>query len=192
MRTFSRCDNHVIATIARAMQDDDEQALGLLSDALMTWPGDQRLWCLRGSIYASRGQRAEARVDLAQTLSLAPNFSIARFMLGLLELMEGRRQSATLVWAPLDALPAEDALRFFTQGLLALGEDRFDDARMTLTQGLAAEQTHPQLVPYINTVIVDLETRLAADDHANALKDTLPAQSHHLFMATYRGDTTRH
>ncbi|KVC83870.1 hypothetical protein WL18_21435 [Burkholderia ubonensis] len=179
------CDDDTMRDIARLMDGPDDDALVQLGAALAHWPGDHRLWFLRGSIYAGQQRRDEARADFARTIVLAPDFDIARFMLGVADLLDGRVQEAAAVWATLDErLSQHDALWLFKTGLLALCDDRFDAALDWLKQGLAVNQRYPVIDGYIEQVIAHLETMTRNGDDK--------ATGGHLLLSGYLASRTRH
>ncbi|WP_240702181.1 hypothetical protein [Trinickia terrae] len=179
-----------MAAIMAAMNGPDEHALALISEVLARWPQDHRLWFLRASIYAGQQRRAEARVDFGQTLALAPEFDVARFMLGFLELMDQRVEAAAAAWAPLDRLAETDALRVFKTGLLDLGEDRFASALERLKNGLALNDRHPEVNGYIEAVVARIEAMPASERGVSSLSGD--ALDNHLLLSGYQISPTRH
>ena len=179
------CDDDTMGDIARLMSGPDDEALVQLDAALVHWPGDHRLWFLRGSIYAGQQRRNEARADFSQTIALVPDFDIARFMLGMIELLDGQVSEATAIWATLDErLSQHDALWLFKTGLLALCDDRFDAALDWLKRGLTVNHRYAGIDGDIETIVAHLETLMRkADDEAT---------SGHLLLSGYLASRTRH
>ncbi|MBN3817445.1 hypothetical protein G3N57_12870 [Paraburkholderia sp. Se-20369] len=179
------CDDDTMSEIVRIVDGPDSEALQLLSAALTRWPEDHRLWFLRGSIYAGKQRRAEARVDFARTVALAPDFDIARFMLGLVDLLDGHVQNAAACWEPLDEKQSgRDALWLFKTGLLALCDDRFDAALDWLKQGIAVNERYPGINGYMESIAAQIDA-LKRDAIGNG-KDG------HLLLAGYLASRTRH
>ncbi|MXN79999.1 hypothetical protein GR157_35465 [Burkholderia sp. 4701] len=179
------CDDDTMREIARLMGGPDDETLVQLDAALAHWPDDHRLWFLRGSIHAGQQRRDEARIDFARTVALAPDFDIARFMLGMNDLLDGQMQHAVAVWATLDErLSKHDALWLFKTGLLALCEDRFDAALEWLKRGLAVNERYPAIDGYIKEIVAHLET-LTRDANDKAT-------SGHLLLSSYLASRTRH
>ncbi|MFP3500985.1 hypothetical protein [Burkholderia sp. SIMBA_062] len=179
------CDDDTMGEIVRIVDKPDGDALKLLSAALARWPDDHRLWFLRGSIYAGDQRRAEARVDFARAVALAPDFDIARFMLGLVDLLDGHVQNAAACWAPFDEKPSgRDALWLFKTGMLALCDDRFDEALDWLRQGIAANERYPGINGYMEGIVGQIDA-LKRDTIGNE-KDG------HLLLAEYMVSRTRH
>lgn len=185
----TQCDDHVMTSILQAMQDTDEHALNLLNDKLANWPLDYRLWFLRGAVHAGQQRHGEARTDFVQAITLAPEFHVARFMLGLLELMNTRVAEATATWSLLDRLPENDPLRVLKEGLVSLSLDHFDLAHEQLNRGLALNQQYPLVNAYVRAVIGQIEARAKPDSSAASLTDS---QVNHLLLSGYQGNQTRH
>jgi Flp pilus assembly protein TadD len=171
------------------MQGTDEHALAVLNDTLAGWPRDERLWLLRGSVYAAQQRHGEARTDFVQALTLAPDLHVARFMLGLLELLNGLVAQASQSWLPLDRLADDDALRVLKNGLLSLADDRFDDALTELNRGMQLNQQHPLINAYVRAVIAKLTGEAEpADSQQSGSKE----QHDHLLLSGYQNNQTRH
>ncbi|OXI87192.1 hypothetical protein CFB40_16080 [Burkholderia sp. AU31652] len=179
------CDDDTMDEIVGIVDRPGSEALELLSAALTHWPDDHRLWFLRGSIYAGDQRRAEARVDFARTVALAPDFAIAHFMLGFVDLLDGHVQNATVRWEALDSEQSEhEELQLFKTGLLALCDDRFDMALDWLKQGIAVNERYPGINAYIASIVA----------HIDAFKRdaTGDAEDGHLLLAGYLAFRTRH
>jgi Flp pilus assembly protein TadD len=186
---LTQCDDAAISSVLESMQSTDAIAMSALNDTLARWPRDYRLWFLRGAIHAGQEQHGEARTDFVQTVTLAPEFHVARFMLGLLELMSGDLQVAAQTWQPLDRLTESDALRVLKDGLLNLGHDRFDVALEQLTRGLALNQQHPLINHYVRAVVEKIS---GLPEVASKTADSTVEQEHHLLLSGYQGNQTRH
>lgn len=153
LKIVSLCPGDEMADVVRIMQESDSASLQVLSRALDTWPDDSRLRLLRGATYAGQHDYANAKADFSAVLDLAPDYTVARFMLGFLELTSGQIKLALHAWEPLDALPADDTLRMFKSGLVDLIHDRFSDALLQLRQGMASNRRYPLINNYVAAVI---------------------------------------
>jgi Flp pilus assembly protein TadD len=184
-----QCDDDAMSSVAQAMQNTNDSGLKVLNDTLASWPLDFRLWFLRGSVYAGQQHHEQARDDFVQSLTLAPECHVARFMLGLLELINARAAEAAAVWSPLDGLPEDDPLRVLKNGLLSLAHDQFDRAFEQLNRGLALNQAHPLINTYIRQVVDQLALRSRQEQSPAA-----NPRSHesHLLLSGYQGNQTRH
>lgn len=131
--------------LARLRQVTPERADALLEAAALDHPRDPRPLLLLAArlVEARQVDRAEGMYTLA--LQRDPGFAPARFQLGLLQLTNGRVVAAGATWAPLEELDAREPLRLFANGMRALVEDRFADARALLVAGIAENQTNAPL-----------------------------------------------
>lgn len=147
------CDDDTLDAIKAAMQRSDEEALALLDAAVAEFPADPRLALLRGSVYASQGAYPQAYADLSQAVVMAPELHAARFMLGYLELCHRGAAQAIAVWHPLTRLGEHEALGDFARGLTALVTGEPEQARAYLQRGLEANRDHPELSPFVQSLI---------------------------------------
>ncbi|MGC3998599.1 MAG: hypothetical protein QM767_14510 [Anaeromyxobacter sp.] len=109
----------------------------LLAQAADEYPRDPRPLLLLAAEFMHEGQVDRAEAAYVFALHRAPDFAIARFQLGLLQWTSGRPAAAIATWAPLDALDPAEPLRLFKQGLTALAQDQFEDARRWILEGIA-------------------------------------------------------
>jgi|GEM_PF-589888 len=147
------CDDDRIDAIKAAMNRSDDEALALLDAAVAEFPADARLALLRGSVYASLNAYPQAFADLSQAVVMAPELHAARFMLGYLELCHRGAAQAIAVWHPLTRLGENEALGDFARGLTALVTGEPDQARAYLQRGLETNRDHPELSPFVQSLI---------------------------------------
>ena len=148
------------------------------------------------SQYAQIGMKAEAKQYFAQTIALAPQFDIAIFQLGLLQLFDADQAGAELTFQQLDFLPAEHAINQFRVGMLALGRNELAVAGAALRAGLATGLANAPLMAEMQRILGNIE-KLQADaasapaeapvaaTDANANTDTAPTEDH-IFLSAYR------
>jgi tetratricopeptide (TPR) repeat protein len=152
---------------------------------------------LLGSEYAQIGLIDDARACLQRALVRAPDYAIARFQLGLLDLTSGVPESALQVWAPLDALddadPQGDYLRAFLRGLQALIRDEFANVVRWLEQGISLNVDNPALNANMQRIVDEvraLQAQQPASDAAKHMLADAPAEAqeelpNHLFINAY-------
>lgn len=158
------CPEADMLVILQAIRETDERTLDVLNQSLRTWPRDPRIHLLVGAMHASRQVYESARSSFEEALRLSPDYPIASFMLGFLELVNGHPESADSAWTALDALPADDTLRIFRSGLSSLVENRFDDALLQLRHGIAMNERYPLINHYVRTVIAAIDRDSAPRD----------------------------
>jgi tetratricopeptide (TPR) repeat protein len=168
---------------AASRADDREAAMALFAQAAEADPGSPLPPFLIASEQASAGQFAEAELSFAAALLLAPDFSLARYQLGLLQFSSQRAPVALLTWQPLFALPEGDGLLHFVRGFAALAQDAFGESLAHFRRGLECRPANPALCSDILQVI-DAVERLQARSGEEAEE---PAATHVLLSAYSRG-----
>jgi tetratricopeptide (TPR) repeat protein len=138
------CDDQTMQELISAMQTEEDQT-GRIEALLEEHPDDARLHFLRGSMLIGKGRLIEAHRALSRAVSLAPDFSIARFQLGFFQLTSGEAEKALDTWGRLDRLADGHYLRKFVDGLRALIRDDFQGAISCLEQGIALNEENPAL-----------------------------------------------
>ena len=126
-------------------RNDHGSALAHLKVGAQRFPAHAGIAFLLGAEHAQLGLFERAEVEFIRAINLDPNLSIARFQLGLLQLTQARLEDARTTWAGLDSLSEEHALRLFKQGLEAMAEDHFAEARTLLERGIIANNFNPDL-----------------------------------------------
>ena len=138
------CDEQKMQDLVAAMAAEADQVERV--DALLEdYPEDARLHFLRGSMLIGKGRLIEAHRALTRAVSLAPDFSIARFQLGFFQLTSGEPEHALETWGRLDRLPDGHYLRRFVDGLRCLIRDDFKGAIENLEKGAALNHENPPL-----------------------------------------------
>lgn len=124
------------ASIAR---DDHTTAVQILKAGAERFPDDAAIAYRLGAEYAHLDLFDAAVTQMVHALACDSNQHVARFHLGLLQVMRGNFAEARASWLALDALPEAHALRLFKQAFEILAEDHFEPARALLERGLEAE-----------------------------------------------------
>jgi tetratricopeptide (TPR) repeat protein len=140
------CPAEALDALIARLRHDDDGALERLGELLDAWPLDPRLHFLQGSVLAGLQRYDEGRRAMARAVEIAPDYALARFQLGFLDLTSGRALDAVAVWTPLVALPEDEPLRLLAEGLMNLANDRFSEARKLLARGMELNTA----VPLIN------------------------------------------
>jgi hypothetical protein len=104
----------------------------------------------------------------------------------------GRPAAALSTWTPLDHLDEKDPLRLFKTGLEFLAQDRFEEARRWLMQGIAQNQSNPPLNRDMQMVL-DRVAHLGACagpvEQGDGMPDpetTAPGSGDHFLVSAYR------
>lgn len=182
----TQCPDDILSRAIAAARADELGGLISVTNLVGDYPSDSRLRFLQGSLLAGLQRYDDARVAMAKAVAIAPDYAIARFQLGLLELTSGDAAAAQATWRRLDALPSDDPLRVFKQGLIHLIRDEFQAAVERLKEGIALNTENPLLNQDMQLVI----ERLGAE--ASAQSDAEPISAAHLLLQRYSDDTTKH
>ncbi|MGH8108425.1 MAG: tetratricopeptide repeat protein [Arenimonas sp.] len=134
--------------------------------------------------HAQLGMMDRAEEGFKKTVELAPDFPMARFQLGQLQLVKGDAAAASAMLAPLAQLPAGQALPAYAKGLIAAANEDVNEAIAQLQAGLACEQEIPALAQDMQRVLDNLfALRGTGASTANETATSNPAAS--LFLASY-------
>ncbi|HEX8527287.1 tetratricopeptide repeat protein [Allosphingosinicella sp.] len=151
---------------------------------LERYPDDPRLHFLLGSLLASGQRYDEAREAMREAVQIAPDYRIARFQLGLLELSSGRPEAAEACW---DALAGEDdSLALFARGLRHLARDEFEPALSLLREGIARNRDHPAVNGNIQLIIDETAAQAGPCD------DDTPLSATQMLLQQFAAKPTRH
>jgi tetratricopeptide (TPR) repeat protein len=142
--------------INASQADDSVTALNLLEQASKEQPDSPLPHFLAGAELAQLGRMAEAEAAYARAVVLAPDFSIARFELGVLQFVTTRPAIALVTWQPLLTLPDTDPLKLFALGYADLMQDAFDGALHYFELGMTANTTNAALNGNIQLLIAEI------------------------------------
>ena len=184
MESSDLCPETEIGNLLDLLGSDEAAGRDQVRHLLTTYPSDARLHFLHGSLLAASKAYGEAHDYFAQAVALAPDYKVARYQMGLLELSSGDPVSAAATWAPLEALDADDALRLFATGLQHLARDEFAEATECLTAGLANNHENPAINRDIQLILASMETTEPPEDGATSAA--------HLLLQQYSMKDTKH
>lgn len=193
------CPGDALDALVAQLRHDDDGGLAKLAELLVSWPLDPRLHFLQGSVLAGLQRYDEGRRAMARAVEIAPDYALARFQLGFLDLTSGRALDAIAVWTPLVNLPEDEPLRLLAEGLMNLASDRFSEARRLLARGMELNTAVPLInadMQLILDQIADLsDAAPPADSPPAALPEETPASAVDLLLqqSRFKGDSgTRH
>lgn len=183
---FEACPRERLDAVLQILGEDGQAGLARLDELLMDYAGDPELHFLRGSVLAGLGRFGEAQDALAVAARIAPDYLIARFQLGLLQLTSGDTSTAAATWAPLQSLDEDHALRLFANGLLHMAGDEFSEAVRLIKAGMDRNVAYPPLNGDMQMVL----------DQIAAPTETPPPgeeiSSAHFLLQQYASKPTRH
>lgn len=151
------CPDDMLQQALSLAEHDEPAALARIAELIEEHPADPRLHFLGGSLLAGQTRYDEARVAMGRSIEIAPEYAIARFQLGLLELSSGDAAAADATLQPLAEAESEDALVLFARGLRHLARDDLAVAADLLRQGIAGNRDHPLVSRDMELIIERIE-----------------------------------
>ncbi len=176
--------DEAMAELLATLQRDDDAGLILLDRLLITYSNDARLFFLQGSVLAGLQKYAEGREAMAKAVEIAPQYELARFQLGFLELTSGMPGEAASTWAPFAELPEDTAFRLLSRGLNALASDSFAECDRLLRLGMAANQEHPMINGDMQLILDEIAGKIAQPEDGQVAIDE-PASATHLLLQQF-------
>ena len=116
-----------------------------LRAAIVREPGNAELRYLLGAELAHCREYSEAVEQMRNALDLDPKLHFARLQLGLLYLTMSQPTNSLAIWAPLEELDENAALKAFKRGLEALIRDDFSACIGFLQRGIALNKQNAPL-----------------------------------------------
>jgi len=181
------CPAERLTQALQQVGQDTGAGLAQVEALLADYPRDPQLHFLRGSLLAGLQRHGEAAEAMGRAVEIAPQFTVARFQLGLLHLTSGDAAAAEAVWGPLQDLPPEHPLFLFVEGLRCLARDEFAASVDLLQRGIA-HNTENAAINRDMQMVIDAVSASHLPDGADAAA-TSPA---HLLLQQYRAKPTRH
>lgn len=191
--TNLQVDELIQEGLAASAAGDSSRAVDMFSQASAKAPGAGLPHFLRGSEYAGANDMAKAEEAFSTAVLLAPELTIARYQLGLLQFSSARVAAALLTWEPLRALPQEDPLVHFVEGFAHLAADDFAQALASFERGLARNSTNAPLSDDIRKVMQGVRAlgQPTASDATSAATDQ-EAFAEHVLLNNYQRQNTLH
>lgn len=165
--------------LAASRDNRTHAALDLFARASEVLPSSGIPHFLIGSEHAAAGDMEAAEAALANAVLLSPEFTLARYQLGLLQFSTARAASALVTWEPLLGGAATDSLASFVRGFAALAQQAFDEALQHFQEGLACADVNPAVAGDIRQVMHAVQ---ALNDPQQPAED---AGTGHVLLAAY-------
>jgi tetratricopeptide (TPR) repeat protein len=181
------CPDERLAQAVEAAGEDERQALRRTAELIVDYPYDPRLHFLHGSLLAAGARYAEARESIRRAVDLAPDYAIARFQLGLLELSSGDAAAAAATLEPLADSQSETGLGAFARGLRLLAADDLAGAAQMLREGVSRNLEHPLVNRDMEMMIARIEETMRGSGG-----EEQDVSAVHLLLRQYATKPTRH
>ena len=179
------CPATLLTDALQHVQQDEQDGLAFVNGLLVDYPSDARLHFLRGSVLAGQRHYDEAQRDLKAAVALDPDYAIARFQLGLMQLSSAQPAAADLTLRPLQTLPSDHALRHLGAGLQSLMRDDFAGALVQLRNGMTLNLDNPGVNHDMNLLINGIIAKTTSDDAA-------PVSAAQMLLSQTSPKATRH
>jgi tetratricopeptide (TPR) repeat protein len=176
----------LLLSLEATKRGDSGHSMAYLKEAAARADASGQVHFLLGSEYAQIGLMGEAATHFERAVALAPDFPIARFQLGLLQLTSAQPDAALQSWAPLAALGDQHPLAVFSQGLRHLIRDEFADCIATLERGIQLNTENDALNADMQRVIERVKA-LPPDAGVPAAAAPDETPEGHLFLNAYTG-----
>lgn len=185
---------------AASAAQDIEMTLHLYRDAAKINPSSAIPHLLMGAELAQCGRIEEAEVAYSNAILLAPDLSIARYQLGLLQFTSGHPALALVTWQPLLTCERDGPLASFVRGFSALAGDQFDEALSEFRIGLQKNTSNIALNSDIQKVISRIDDLISkrissiveSNDNATTESDESSDKNVHVLLSNYQRQGSLH
>jgi len=185
--------NSIPDLIQQISSCDADSAITLLETAATRHPGNPHVLFLLAAQYMQARRTDQAEAAYTAVVRVAPDYSIARFQLGLLQMTDGRPATALVTWGPLDLLDKRHPLRLFKRAFELLHQDQIADACTLLRDGIGQNIDNAALGRDMQMLLGKLEAAMAEVARASRPTATMmPLQSieaeedAHFLVSTYK------
>jgi tetratricopeptide (TPR) repeat protein len=179
------CPDDTMASIIRQLQTDDAGGLATIASMQISYPLDPRLHFLRGSVLAGLQRYDEGRSAIARAIEIAPDYALARFQLGFLDLTSGRAVDAIGVWQPLFSLPEDEPLRIFAEGLTNLAGDNFAEAGRLLSKGIELNTENPLVSTDMQLILDEIKDGVPEPTITSVPDQSAPSSAAHMLLQQF-------
>lgn len=179
------CPDALLSDTIRVSSANADDGLSQVETLLDSYPSDARLHFLRGSLLAGAQKIDQAQISMRQAIEIAPEFSVARFQLGFLQMTSADMAAAATTWRPLMDLPQDHYLRLFAEGLELVAVDDFDQGHARLRWGMAQNTENPAMNK-------DMQLLMSATKNFTPPHDSEPTSSAQLLLQEYANRQTKH
>ena len=143
--------------------NDTQKSIGFIKEAFDQSPDDARMWYMLGTLYADIGIYDKAVQNMQKALEVDSKYGIARFHLGLMQLISGDQQAAELTWGPLDALGKSHHLCLFKSGLLKIADDDVEEGIALINTGIENNHLNESLNKDMEMVVENAKLSLSME-----------------------------
>lgn len=179
--------------LAATQRSEFDRADALLHSAMQLDPSSAIPYFLLGANAAQLHRNDEAEAAFMKCLQRAPDFAVARFQLGLLQLTNARAAVALITWEPLLALEETSYFKCFVQGFVQILAGDAPGAESRIREGLALNGDNAALNRDMEGVLqrlaqqVETSTETASAEPPSTAPPTANDQlANHFLVGAYR------
>ncbi|AHE55638.1 hypothetical protein NX02_19895 [Sphingomonas sanxanigenens DSM 19645 = NX02] len=166
------CSDDAISRLVALATASDTDGIDEADRLIRLHPADPRLHFLKGSLLAAQREYAAGEAAMSYAVLIAPDYHIARFQLGLLQLSSGKGDAAAATLDPLRDLPTDNPFQPLSDGLVRLANDDLPGAIERLEAGIALNDALPLINRDMQMLIDESRAALAGSDPADAMSAT--------------------
>jgi Flp pilus assembly protein TadD len=141
----AHCPTEALVEALGHAQTDVLAAIVALAALAATYPADAKVHFLQGGLAAAMGDFVSAINALRTAIGVSPDFHLARFQLGFVQLCSGAVKGAGDTWLGLASLGSAHPLCLFAHGLGLFAQGDVEGASRELRKGLAVNRDAPSL-----------------------------------------------
>lgn len=160
------CPQERIDAAVKVATDDTAAGLNEVDGLLKEHPRDPRLHFFRGSLLATLREYDEGRKAMSTAIDIAPGFTLARYQLGFLHFTSGDLDRAESTWRPLIDQREDEVLGQLAQGLILLGNDKFEPAIDQLERSMSENIRHPAVNRDVALLVEKVRELITVDESA--------------------------
>ncbi len=184
------CPDAELQAIVSLAGTDPIRKIAPLELLILRYPRDARLHFLHGSLLAGAQRYDDGIAAMERAVALAPDFVLARFQLGFLQLTCARAEAAQSTWLPLLALSDDDPFKLFSLGLGNLIRDEFAQCVQRLEAGMALNKAQPMVNNDMQLIVDEVRPIIASKPSPQPTPDEATSATQLLFERYAVHDTS--
>lgn len=186
-------DEYLQLALHASGKGDHHAALIYLKSALAQDERNALAMYMLAAQHAELGLYQRARSEFLQALEINPGMDIARFQLGLLHTQLNEADAARATFGHLAEFTADNSLKAFSRGLVALLDDKPVEARELIHGGLDNCDNEP-LKNDMSRMLASIDARMnppVATEAAPAQPTAEPQKPRSIFLGAYKSAADR-
>ncbi|MBT9458003.1 MAG: hypothetical protein IV097_15395 [Burkholderiaceae bacterium] len=188
----SSFDALIAQGLAASLANQSETALDCFAQAVDCEPASGLPYFLIGAEHAQLGRVQDAEAAFSSAVLLAPEMSIARYQLGLLQFASDRLPMALVTWQPLLTLTESDPLRQFVSGFMEIQRNQPALAIQHFRRGIELNRENPPMNRDVEMVIQQLSALCLVGSAGPDGRPPDASAQMHVLLANYQPNGSPH